>query len=220
VTDESISENTRWKIVTGQKQFDQLKDDKNFWALVTLSRAVNQLRFAQMSFLLTENDTSPAAERAKLNAVLFSCAIYGESYLLVQRLNEYFGTKPLFQELAKVTTKNKKAQEIHKSNITKLRNKLIFHFDVDEIGKQLGKIDMSEPTFIDAMGTTNSQVHYVLADYCAWQTLHDVSLTASDTSPMLEQLQEDISSLIVAFTDAAEEFLMSELENCGWYKKM
>jgi len=99
----------------------------------------------------------------------------------------------------------------------KLRNKLVFHFDVDEFGRQLEQMNLDEPIFLDAMGTSNSQVHFVLGDYCAWQTLHEPTLdTSIATSPTLEKLAEDISTLITDFTDTADKFIADYLQSIGW----
>jgi hypothetical protein len=87
---------TRWKIVITKEQFDVLKKKEEFWALVALGRAVNELRFVQMPLLHHESDNSPAAMRARYNSLLFSCALFVESYLLVQKLNKHFGHMPEF----------------------------------------------------------------------------------------------------------------------------
>jgi hypothetical protein len=174
--DEHNSDTAHWKIITDQNRFEELKADKSFSALVALSRAVNMLRFVQMPLLSHEGDTSPAASRASLNSLFFSCAIYQESYLLVQRLKVFFWKLPLFQKLEEVSIKNPKAQKILTSSVTNLRNKLVFHLDIDEIGRQLQQMDSTEPTFLNAMGEMNAQVHYILGDRCAWQALHEPSL--------------------------------------------
>ena len=80
----------RWKIVTTKEKFDALKKKEEFWGLVALCRAVNELRFVQMPLLEHENDNSPAAMRAKYNSLLFSCALFVESVFLVRELNKHF----------------------------------------------------------------------------------------------------------------------------------
>jgi hypothetical protein len=47
-----------------------------------------------------------------------------------------------------------------------LRNRLVFHFAIDEIGRQNELLELSEPIFVSAMGQTNGQVYYELADLC------------------------------------------------------
>jgi hypothetical protein len=219
MADELISDDVRWKIVTTEERFEQFRTQPAFWALVALGRAISALRSVQMPLLSHENDDSPAASRARQNSLFFSCALYAESLLLIQDLNKYFGNLPSFQELTKVTTKNAKAQDALKWSITKLRNKLVFHFDIDEIGNQLQQMEPTPPTFISTMGATNSQVHYELADLCAWQTLVDPSSSKTnlDQDQVANRL-DAIAALITDFTDAAESFIVDVLMHNGWYR--
>ncbi len=41
----------RWRIEIDKERFDKLKAEERFWQLVTLSRAVNALRFVQAALL-------------------------------------------------------------------------------------------------------------------------------------------------------------------------
>lgn len=218
--DDSISDAGLWKFVTDEKCFEDLRTNKAFAALVALSRAVNTLRFVQNPLLCHEGHESPAASRARLNSIFFSCAIYAESYLLVQHAKSHFWSLPLFQELEGVTIKNDEAKKLLSWSLTALRNKLVFHFDIDEIGRQLEQMDGTDPTFLEAAGETNDQVHYVLADRCAWKTLHEplLSKAGAGESPTLEQLSNDISDRIIEFTDAAEKFIADTLKTYGWYR--
>jgi hypothetical protein len=213
------TDTTRWKIVITKEKFDVLKKKEEFWALVALGRAVNELRFIQMPLLHHENDNSPAAMRARYNSLLFSCAIFVESYLLVQKLNKHFGHMPEFQDLAKVTSKSKAAQELLKDSLFDLRNRLVFHFAIDEIGKQLENLELSEPIFVSAMGKTNGQVYYELADLCAARAFSK-PLPEDDAAALaaIAKRAEAISDLILEFATQAETLIVEILMNEGWQR--
>jgi len=210
---------TRWKIVITKEKFDVLKKKEEFWGLVALGRAVNELRFIQMPLLHHENDNSPAAMRARYNSLLFSCALFVESYLLVQKLNKHFGHMPEFQDLAKVTSKSKAAQELLKDSLFDLRNRLVFHFAIDEIGKQLENLELSEPIFVSAMGKTNGQVYYELADLCAARAFSK-PLPQDDAAALaaIAKRAEAISDLILEFATQAETLIVEVLMNEGWQR--
>ena len=213
------TDTTRWKIVITKEKFDVLKKKEEFWALVALGRAVNELRFIQMPLLHHENDNSPAAMRARYNSLLFSCAVFVESYLLVQKLNKHFGHMPEFQDLAKVTSKSKAAQELLKDSLFDLRNRLVFHFAIDEIGKQLENLELSEPIFVSAMGKTNGQVYYELADLCAARAFSK-PLPEDDAAALaaIAKRAEAISDLILEFATQAETLIVEILMNEGWQR--
>ena len=213
------TDTTRWKIVITKEKFDVLKKKEEFWALVALGRAVNELRFIQMPLLHHENDNSPAAMRARYNSLLFSCAVFVESYLLVQKLNKHFGHMPEFQDLAKVTSKSKAAQELLKDSLFDLRNRLVFHFAIDEFGKQLENLELSEPIFVSAMGKTNGQVYYELADLCAARAFSK-PLPEDDAAALaaIAKRAEAISDLILEFATQAETLIVEILMNEGWQR--
>lgn len=212
-----ISETTRWKIVATKEHFDKVKKEEWFWALVALSRAVNALRFVQMPLIDHENDTSPAGMRAKFNSLLFATALFVESNWLVQKLNKYFWKQKEFQDLANTTNKNKEAMALLDSGFTDLRNTAVSHFALDEIGKQLKDLELNEPIFVQAMGSTNAQVYYELADLCALRTF--AGTLPQDEKQALDVLGERMKAtadFINEFATAAETFLVSVLESEGW----
>ena len=213
------SDLTRWKIVITKGKFDVLKKKEEFWALVTLGRAVNELRFIQMPLLHHENDDSPAAMRARYNSLLFSCALFVEGYLLVQKLNRSFGHMPEFQELTKVTSKSKEARELLNASLFDLRNRLVFHFAIDEIGKQLENLELSEPIFVSAVGKANGQVYYELADLCAARAFSK-PLPEDDAAALaaIAKRAEAISDLILEFSTKAEILIVEVLMNQGWHR--
>lgn len=217
MTSESVTDTTRWKIVIAPEKFNQFKKEERFWGLAALGRAVNALRSVQMPLIKHENDNSPAGMRARYNSLLFSSALFAESFLLVQKLNKHFGQLPAFQELAKVTNKSKEAQELLNSTIFDLRNKLVFHFGIDEIGRQLKDLDLKQPIFVSAMGRTNAQVYYELGDLCALATFAGPSLPSdANIEDALGDRIKRMSTLIVEFATTAEILIMEVLKADGW----
>jgi hypothetical protein len=211
-------DDVRWKIVTDRARFEQLRTDPRFHAVVALGRTVNALRFVQMPLISHEHDESPAATRAKYNSLFFSCALYSEGYLLVQKLKKHFAEEPLFQVLTEATIKNPKAQEALKWSIVALRNKLVFHFDIDEVGRKLQQVNLDEIIFVSGLGNMNAQVHYELGDHCAWQTLYDPLKAEGDVTQIMSRA-EQINDLIVTFSQAAEEFMVDYLNSTGWHRE-
>ena len=124
---------------------------------------------------------------------------------------------PEFQDLAKVTSKSKAAQELLKDSLFDLRNRLVFHFAIDEIGKQLENLELSEPIFVSAMGKTNGQVYYELADLCAARAFSK-PLPQDDAAALaaIAKRAEAISDLILEFATQAETLIVEVLMNEGW----
>lgn len=213
-----ITENTRWKFITDKARFDQQKTDPCFQSAVALSRALNSLRFANTPLLEIENDDSPRAQRTRYNAMFFSCAIYAECIGLVNRMNVHFKSKndPLFEKLKDATIRNPLSQEILTWGLTFLRNKLVFHFDIEEIGNQLKNFDVDNPVFLRGMGTMNAEVNYELSDSCTWNTLFTKSLNGEYPQDESMERTTQITKVISTFEVATDEFLVGFLESSGW----
>ncbi len=216
---EGITETTRWRVVTNKDNFDKLKSVESFWSIVALGRAVNALFFVHQALVVHEDDNSPAAMRAKYNSVLFSCGILFESFVLVQRIGKYFSAVPEFRNLSALMN-SKEARKILESDFSKLRNTLVFHFDPEEVGKQLEKLELSEPTFTSAQGRTNGQVYCELSDLCAFRTLYGPSFPGSDALLAESEFTRLASKLIVDFSNAAQDLIQASLSATGWHGEL
>jgi hypothetical protein len=212
-----ITETTRWVIATDKSNFDELRTDEGFWSIVALARSVNTLFFVHQALVPHEGDASPAASRARYNSVLFSCAILAESLLLVRRIGKHFAPLPEFRRLSELVN-GKAARKIIESAFFGLRNKLVFHFDPDEIGEQLRDLDLPSPIFLSAMGRTNGQTYYELADLCAFRTLYGPSFPTADAALAETEFTKISSNLIIDFSNLAQEVIVAYLSSKGWYK--
>lgn len=213
---ESITETTKWKIVTDKADFDNLKTKESFWCLVALGRAVNALFFVHQAIVAHEGDASPAAVRARHNSVLFSCGILFESLLLVQNIGKHFSDVPEFRTLSALMN-SRDARKILDSDFSRLRNTLVFHFDPAEVGRQLEKLDLTEPIFTSAQGRTNGQIYCELSDICAFRTLYGPSNPGEDAHLAESEFTRLASKLIVDFSNLAQDFIQTSLSATGWF---
>jgi hypothetical protein len=212
----AITSTTRWTIATSRHNFNRLKKKEDFWCVVALSRAINALRFVHAALLPYATDDSPGAQRARFNSLLFNCALLYEASLFVQKLHKHHGNTAEFKALSAVVS-SKSAKHLLQSHLSDLRNKLVFHFDITEIGKQLQELDLAEPIFVSGMGDTNEHIYLELGDLCAVKTLTKGAFpeSATDTTD-LETLLKTVTSTSLAFMDAAEQFVLAVLKQEKW----
>jgi hypothetical protein len=105
-------------------------------------------------------------------------------------------------------TNSQEARELLNSSLFTLRNKLVFHFDIAEVGRQLKSLELEERIVVSAMGTTNGQVYYEVADLCAVRTFSGPALVLLSDQAALDALgrrMEITSKLITDFLTPAEE---------------
>jgi hypothetical protein len=204
---------TNWRCVTDSANFARLKADKSFWSVVALARVVNMLRSVQMPLLDNEGKDSPSAMRARLNSFFFSSALFYEASLFIQNLAKPYREMEEFKSMAGVINK-KEARSLRDANLDNLRNKLVFHIDMDEIGKHMQKLE--HPVFLTAMGESNSEVYYEIADACAFEAFKEPG-SAANQDPMA--LTNSVADLLLDFVNAAEEFLTAYLKKEGWRRE-
>jgi hypothetical protein len=220
VDSDSIAPSTRWKIRLDKSAFDKIKTEESFWSVVALSRVINALRFVH-SPLEHYQDDSPGALRVRYNSFFFNCALFREASLFVQKLHKHYGKSPKFQAVATIMN-SKEARKLLEANLSPIRNSLVFHFDPKEIGAQLTKLELEDPIFLSAMGTTNEQVYYELADLCAISTFSGCGFPNTDTDMyaferrVLEPLIKRTTELTLQFLTQAELFIVAVLESGGW----
>jgi hypothetical protein len=208
-----------WKLRIDEKEFDRIKKEERFWFLVTLARAVNTFRFVHSALEPVKDESTPSAMRIRYNSFLFNCALFAEVEILVGKLGQYSREVPTFLKLSRVTN-SKDAQGLLKSSLRPLRNSLVFHFDPAETGEQLQTLHLSEPIFASAMGTTNGQTYYELADLCAMRTFCGSDFPEEGSMEALQDLIERTTNLTIDFLSAAEEFLADVLNRDGWEVEM
>ncbi|MGA8271776.1 MAG: hypothetical protein WB919_09485 [Candidatus Sulfotelmatobacter sp.] len=217
---EVINATTKWKINTDPENFEKAKKDEAFWALVTLGRAVNALLFVNQAFIDRKGEDSPATPRAGFNQTLFAAALLFESRRLLKTLGKHFSEVPEFRTLSDIF-KRKPVRKLLDSDTARLRNKLVFHFDSQEIGRQLRELPPSEETvFMSAMGKTNGQVHWEIADLCAFNSLYEGAWRGSEDPAALAEITRMLGALIFDFTNAAQYLIVKVLSTSGWYKEV
>lgn len=216
----SMLPSTRWKLRLDKPAFDRLKTEESFWCIVALSRVINALRFVHSPLEHYQND-SPGALRVRYNSFFFNCALFREASIFVQKLHKHYGNSPEFQAVATIMNSNE-TRKILEDNLAPLRNKFVFHFNIEEMGAQLTKLELSEPVFVSAMGTTNEQVYYELADLCAVSTFSGSGFPSTDVDmqafeqQVLMPLMKKTTELTLQFLTQAELFIVAVLKNGGW----
>lgn len=217
---EIIGSATKWKINTDSQNFEKAKKSEAFWSVVALGRAINALLFVNQALIDRKNEASPATVRAGFNQIFFAAALLFESRLLVRTLGEHFSEVAEFRTLSGIIN-GPPVRKFLDSDIARLRNKLVFHFDPQEIGKQLQELPPSEETvFMSAVGRTNGQVHWEIADLCAFNSLYEGTWRRSDDPSALDETTRTLGSLIGDFTNAAQYLIVKVLSDSGWYKEV
>lgn len=194
--------------------FDDVKRKDDFCAIVTLARAINALYFVHSP--LRVDDGGPTAARNRYNAFLFACALLPEAARVVRNIGGFFKDHESYRKLASVVN-SREARELLSDRLFAVRNKLVFHFDIDEVRRQLAELHTINMTFVLGMGSSKLNVYYQLPDLLAARTC--TGPLPPTEAKEVQRIIGAIGDLVFRFLGAADEFLVDILMERGWLTK-
>jgi hypothetical protein len=208
----------KWKIRIDKETFDKLKNEESFWQIVALSRAVNSLRFVQTVLEPYQGDDSPAASLVKYNSFFFICALLYEASNIVQHFGKHHRDLKAYRWMMEIIN-TPEAVDLRKTNLGEIRNKLVFHFDYDEIGNQLAKLELDDPVFVIGKGANHEHKHVYLelADRCVRNAFAGFAVSETDKDiQRMNDLMKQARDLAQEFMFRADDFIVTVLYSSGW----
>jgi len=204
-----------WEITLSGEEFERLKQDERFWAVLTLARTVNALRFVQVAGI-SEEDT-PSAQRQRMNSFLFLGAILYEGLLFARSLGEHFSEVPEFKEGFGRLFEDKAVLSFSDNTLRKLRKKFVFHFDKDMAPEAIRGRDLSRYAFASGTDRQTGNAHYRLADVASLYYLfgEDEGDCEGDLQAWLGDVIRKTTDLSGRFGKAAEELIAAAMKRLG-----
>ena len=215
-------ENRIWDITCSKETFNSLRSDERFLNLLALARLVNALRFCQQPVIDAGNSDKPSATRQRLNSFLFASSVLYEGFLLVEKLGQYFKDSDSFKKGFAILLRDKKIKDLRASELTRMRNKFVFHFDRDVSLEALKDFDLPTYRFATGFGKASGEIYYGLADEVVMNYLLESKTEDTDSTLnlRLRSLMVDITDLMGKFGEAAEILIADSLLTLGWSAKI
>ncbi|MEX2109076.1 MAG: hypothetical protein WD802_00535 [Gemmatimonadaceae bacterium] len=213
-------EDDPWKAACIPRRYDWLRRDDAFAACVTLSRALNQLRFARHAIDgIAKDEHRTYASRQEFNTIFVAAATLFEAVdFAKQHIGRYFRNYSEFDALAAVW-KDAGNRELLEKHIAPLRNQAVSHFDPTETKRLLGELTITEEcVFATGRGSSSRYLHFVLADALAAMTFVGPGLTDTEEEmrSRLTQLANRMAKMSHDFIYAAESLLGAILNSYGF----
>ena len=209
-----------WKATCTPRQYEWLRTEDAFAACVTLSRALNQLRFARHAIDgISVDEHRTYASRQEFNTIFVAAATLFEAVDFARKhIGRYFRNYPEFDALAAVW-KDGDNRELLDKHIAPLRNQAVSHFDLAETKRLLGELTVTEEcVFATGRGNSSRYLHFSLADAIAVMTF--VRPLPADTEEevrsRLSHLTKRMAKMSHDFIYAAEALLGTILTTYGF----
>jgi hypothetical protein len=219
-TSKATGSENPWKASCVRRRYDWLRTEDAFAACVTLSRALNQLRFARHAIDgITTDDYRTYASRQEFNTIFVAAATLFEGVEFARRhLGRYFRNFPEFAAVASVW-KDSDNRELLEKHIAPLRNQAVSHFDPVETKRLLGELTITgECVFATGRGDSSRYLHFVLGDALAVMTFVGASPTDTeeDLRIQVSQLARRMAKMAHDFIYSAESLLGAVLRSYGF----
>lgn len=215
-----MKEEERWELRCSEKKFEELRNNERFWSILTLARALNELRFSQVAYFGPQEDDTPASRRQRINSFVFTGAILYEALGFAQTLGKYFQHLAAFKDGLARLFEDKTVRDFRDTTLHRLRNKFVFHFD-DEVPTQALRGFRKPPyIFNSGQGPRIGNAYYDLADsaslYFLLMEKNDDQLSAEELERAVEERFRDLarkmSNLSGRFGAAADELIAAGLK--------
>jgi hypothetical protein len=210
VRDEDVDFEGTWELGWWRREFRRLRKDPAFCAVITLTRAINMLRFVYGVVVSLPEEDTPETRRQGINAFLLASAVLVEIESLVNGLGKYFKDVPEYRDGLAVV--------IHSADFTKVVSRLrdlrkwsAFHFDEQAAQKVLQTLDRDFERFLSARGMLNKGYHYDMGDMVALGVICEPGESHEAVGAWLSEFMGLSATVTNRVLDAADNFVGSQV---------
>lgn len=215
-----MKEKQSWELRCSEEKFEDLRNDERFWAILTLARTMNALRFCQTAFFHLPDEDTPSARRQRINSFVFTGAVLYAALEFARTLGKYFRHLPVYGEGIGSLLRDRAVRRFRDTSLYRLRNKFVFHFDEDVAPQALQGFQKPPYIFDSGQGPKIGNAYYDLADSASLYFLlmeeDDDQLSAEELEKAVEARFRDLtgrmSDLSGRFGAAADELIAAGLK--------
>jgi hypothetical protein len=209
------------KAIIKPEYIEKLKNDDDFILAIQLSRIVNSLSSNFRSYINVSNDNHLINVKDRIDLLLIHGAMLYEAIKVFtahgKRLKEFKIWDQISSEFKVFTQENGNKNSFKNTVLSKIRNKIFFHFDHDIISETLKKVDFPDGiTFITAKSTKQKDIIYSLVDDLILSYLVQLEDSKEKSSEKYEKVEKtiiDLSDRLCKLIDVTiKELLPGEME--------
>lgn len=219
MTDFIISDpNTEWEISCSPEHFSAIRNDEKFKLILTLSRIVNTIQFAQVSGIdAIDTEGHPATNRQQMASFLYLASILYEGYEFSKKLGKYYRNNKAFIDGFKELHRDRVIENFWSIRLKRLRNYIVFHFNHDDVKSCLDTINLNTYVFATGHGIRARDIYFRLADEMIVHYVLDEPKDEEEYKRKFKELIENIVDFSKKFSDASWMLIRNALEDMGFH---
>lgn len=208
------TESSTQKFLIRRHRFPQLRNDKDFLAMIKVGRAVNAV-ISSIQFISDyKDDDSPKGKRQYNRAIFTTCGYLYEGLLLIDSLRLRYIQEPFFDKLnILISDKYKK----HRKAVQEIRQ-IAFHLDSDDKSTKvtLGNLKLSCYEFISSDSDKMIDFYFNMADTIDFNYLIDKFKEDQTETEIFKELLQLVTELMELFGVAGHEFILGLSEKMNF----
>jgi hypothetical protein len=209
----------RWEVYISKEEFEMLRSDASFLALLPLARVVNALRFCFQTLLEHSSDDKPSGLRQHINSFLFACGVLYEGLKIANTLGKQFGSRKSFRDGFGKLLKSKETKKLNETVLNPMRNKLVFHFDEDVAPSVLKNLDLERYAFATADGSKSGEIYYDLADEVAINFIIGEPGSRAEEDRVFREILKGVSIVMTEYVNSADSLIVDVLKDLNWKQR-
>lgn len=196
--------------------FNRAKTDERFWALLTLGRAVNALRFCQKAALDAKGIGGPSEARTWINSFLFASSVLYEGFRTLVNLRVCLESLDSYKNGFEELMKDKIVRSLRKSVLKKMRNNFVFHFSPEVAKESLKDFELDSYKLASGTGKASGEMYFGLADEVVMNYLLPVrEEPETSQKDRYRKVVQETTDLMGRFTNIIEKIIGEIIDNMG-----
>lgn len=208
------------RVVAPADLWPSLRADDRFIELMRLARVANSLGLAWGPLLSDVEDQSPRARRERFVGLFYCAALLKEGLHTSRGLAKWFQQLPQYRDgIAKILA-DPAVQALETDLLSRVRNKIVFHFDRAALKEGLSRLPDSETILCTfPPGAEVGLTYFDVADDAMLAYLFGESPTDEEYLARLEAFMLGTSDLFRRFTGAAHRLVAAGFVSLGCKKR-
>jgi hypothetical protein len=203
---------TPWKVEATTEDFERLRTDEGFAALLSLGRTANLLRSAMSLAMPHDEAAETEANRSKMSAMLLLAGLIAEALPVLERYARLWRSLPAYTEFVLPLTTDSARRALTDQWLRPLRNRAVFHNDPAVSIEGLKPMRPKVPQVL-AQGTadTFSDVYYPASDAIAVIYLIENAGASTEPVEFIHTSMTNVVSYALRMCEAIDAIILQGL---------
>jgi hypothetical protein len=203
-----------WKFSCSGDVFAELRQDREFTFLVAISRITNALKFGMAAMNDQGQESTPRADRQRMNAFLYVAGALHETFVFLERAECEAGQTAYIA--VKRVLEAAMSDPAIAQPLAAIRNRTAFHFDPSIAGRVLPTFPAESFSFATGIGGRRLDISNELSDIVTFTFLFGSISDLPTMAAKFEHVRKTVYDLAATVVETLDDVTFSRLRQRGF----